>query len=58
MKDTYKGNAEAKLLDVKDSIEMLLRQLERGALTQPQLEERLKVILKDIDQTNFFLSLV
>lgn len=58
MKDTYKGNAEAKLLDVKDSIQMLVRQLERKGITEQQLLERLKQIEKDIDQTNFFLSLV
>jgi hypothetical protein len=58
MKDTYKGNAEAKLLDVKDSIQMLIRQLERKGITEQQLLERLKQIEKDIDQTNFFLSLV
>lgn len=58
MKDTYKGNAEAKILDVRNTIEMLLRQLERGAITEEELIKRLKEVLKDIDQTNFFLSLV
>lgn len=56
-KDTYRGNAEHKLSEIKDQVTMLKRQVERNSLTEAQLKERLENLLKDLDQTTFYLSL-
>lgn len=58
IKDSYKGNAEHKLIEVKDTVAMLKRSIERKSLSEQQVLERLEVLLKDIDQVSFFLSLV
>jgi hypothetical protein len=56
-KDTYRGNAEHKLSEIKDQVAMIKRQVERGSLTEVQLKQRLDSLLKDLDQTTFLLSL-
>jgi hypothetical protein len=58
IKDSYKGNAEHKLIEVKDTVSMLKRSIERKSLSEQQVLERLEILLKDIDQVTFFLSLV
>lgn len=58
IKDSYKGNDEHKLIEVKDTVSMLKRSIERKSLSEQQVLERLEILLKDIDQVTFFLSLV
>lgn len=54
----YKGNAEAKIIEIKEQIELILRSIERKQMNEYILIERLKTLHKDLEDSLFLLSLV
>lgn len=54
----YKGNAEAKIIEIKEQIELILRSIDRKQMNEAILIERLKTLHKDLEDSLFLLSLV
>ena len=57
IKDTYKGNAESKLLEIKDMISNMEKSIDKKQLTESILIERLSSLKKDLEEVLFLLSL-
>ena len=48
IKDTYKGNAESKLLEIKDMISNIEKSIDKKQMTEAILIERLSYLKKDL----------
>lgn len=57
IKDTYKGNAESKLLEIKDMISNIEKSIDKKQMTESILIERLSYLKKDLEEVIFLLSL-
>jgi hypothetical protein len=57
IKDTYKGNAESKLLEIKDMISNIEKSIDKKQMTEAILIERLSYLKKDLEEVIFLLSL-
>lgn len=57
IKDTYKGNAESKLLEIKDMISNIEKSIDKKQMTESILIERLYYLKKDLEEVIFLLSL-
>jgi hypothetical protein len=57
IKDTYKGNAESKLLEIKDMISNIEKSINKKQMTEAILIERLSYLKKDLEEVIFLLSL-
>ena len=53
----YKGNAETKMLEAKNSIELLIRDIDRNKFDVKIFRVGLENIQKDIDKALFFINL-
>jgi|694.fasta_scaffold07773_2 hypothetical protein len=57
IKETYKGNAEAKILEVSDMISNIKRSIHNKQMNESKLLELLETMEKDLKQSLFFMSL-
>lgn len=57
IKDTYKGNAESKILEIKDMVSNIQKSIDKKQMTEVILIERLHSIKKDLEEALFLLSL-
>jgi len=57
IKDTYKGNAEAVLLESKDMINNIKRGILLKQMSESKLLELLDILQKDLDKSLHYISL-
>jgi predicted metal-dependent hydrolase len=57
IKDTYKGNAEAILIETSEMVENIKRSIRLKTMSEAKLLELLNVIHKDLEKSLHYISL-
>jgi hypothetical protein len=57
IKDTYKGNAEAVLIETSEMVENIKRSIRLKTMSEAKLLELLNVIHKDLEKSLHYISL-